>query len=153
MAKPLHKSVPTLYDRDFYAWTQDQAAKLRARVHNDIDWENAAEEIESLGRSQEDEIESRLNVLVMHLLKWRYQPEHISPSWRATIMEQRGRISKRLKLSPSLRSYPEKILADEYETARLRAAGETGLPESVFPESCPFTIKEILDPAFYPQAE
>ncbi len=61
MAKPQPADLP-LYERDFYAWTQDQAAKLRARAHNSIDWDNAAEELESLGDSQRNEIESRMNV-------------------------------------------------------------------------------------------
>ncbi|PSJ56314.1 DUF29 domain-containing protein [Kumtagia ephedrae] len=140
-----------VYEDDFALWCAQQGALLRAGRTSSLDRENLAEEIESLGRSQEDEIESRLNVLVMHLLKWCYQPQKCTPSWRATIIEQRMRISKRLKASPSLRNYPATVLDEEYVTARLRAAGETGLSEVIFPEGCPFTIEEILDPAFFPE--
>ncbi|GGE20608.1 hypothetical protein GCM10011390_44880 [Aureimonas endophytica] len=150
MAEPLKK--PTLYDTDFHAWTLDQAAKLRARAHNGIDWDHAAEEIESLGHSEESELESRLSVLVIHLLKWRFQPDERSGSWKGTIIEQRYRIGRRMRRSPSLKSYPRAILAEEYAYARQKAALETGLAESAFPPACPFAIEEILDPDFYPEA-
>ena len=88
MGKPLKKPAETadsLYETDFNAWLQDQAAKLRDRSHNDLDWENLAEEIESVGRSQKNEIRRRLQVLVLHLLKWQFQPGRRSESWRITI--------------------------------------------------------------------
>jgi hypothetical protein len=145
MGKALEKPDDTLYERDFYAWTQEQAAKLRGRAHNDIDWENAAEEIESLGRSDKYEIEHRMEVLLLHLLKWKYQPEKRKSGWRATITEQRGRIDRRIKESPSLRDYPSIILDDAYRIARAQAEEETGLPFDSFPEVSPFTVAEVLD--------
>ncbi len=151
------KTQTSLYERDFYAWTVDQAAKLRARAtfdnRGDIDWENAAEEIESVGDSQRSEIESRMNVLLLHLLKWARQPSHRSGSWKATIVEQRSRMRRRLAKSPSLRGYPAEVMAEEYALARTLAMVETGLPDGVFPLVCPFTIDQILDPDFYPDAE
>ena len=84
MGKLADPTEDSLYERDFYAWTQDQAEKLRGRAHNDIDWENVAEEIESVGRSQKKEIRSRLAVLMQHLLKWHFQPERRSHSWQST---------------------------------------------------------------------
>ncbi|WP_082529372.1 DUF29 domain-containing protein [Aurantimonas sp. Leaf443] len=144
-----------LYETDFYAWTQDQGARLRARAgfdnRGDIDWENAAEEIESLGRSEKREIENRLAILVLHLLKWRYQPTRRSRSWQATIIEQRRRIAREVLASPSLAAYPAAVLAEEYDFVRRKAAVETRQPETLFPPRCPFTIEEILDPAFYPE--
>ncbi|WP_062015558.1 DUF29 domain-containing protein [Aureimonas sp. AU4] len=155
MAKALPHE-PTLYERDFFAWTQDQAARLRARAafdnRGDIDWENAAEEIEDLGSSQRNEIESRLAVLLMHLLTWRFQPAERSNSGRATIAEQRLRLARRLRQNPRLRSYPGDILAEEYPLAKLRAVAETGLVPDAFPDACPFTIEDILDPDFLPEA-
>ncbi|WP_182086890.1 DUF29 domain-containing protein [Aureimonas sp. ME7] len=142
-----------LYDSDFYAWTQEQAAHLRARAHNSIDWDNAAEELESLGDSQRSEIESRLGVLLMHLLKWRYQPDQRCGSWKGTIVEQRNRIRRRIIKSPSLKHYPAEMLGEEYELARVQAAAETGFSESAFPISCPFRIEDVLDPDFYPDSE
>lgn len=150
MGKPLENPSDTLYGRDFYAWTQDQAAKLRARAHNDIDWENAAEEIASLGRSDKYEIEHRLEVLLVHLLKWNYQPEKRKTGWRATITEQRSRIRRRIEESPSLRNYPSSVINDAYRIARAQAEEETSIPFEAFPENCPFTVAEILDEDFLP---
>lgn len=152
MGKPLEKPVDSLYERDFYAWTREQAAKLRARAHNDVDWENAAEEIESLGRSDKYEIESRMEVLLLHLLKWKYQADKRKAGWEATATGQRLRILKRVKESPSLRAYPEAVLQDAYRIARAAAEGETGLPLGSFPEICPFPSERVLDETFWPEA-
>jgi hypothetical protein len=143
----------TIYDTDYALWCSEQGALLREGRLSDLDRENLAEEIESLGGSERDEIESRLDVLVMHLLKWRFQPEGRSSGWKGTIVEQRRRLERRLNRSPSLKFYPAEILTDVHESARLLAAGETGLPEDAFPETCPFTVEQILNTAFYPEAE
>jgi hypothetical protein len=140
------------YEGDFFAWTQHQGQRLRETRPSSIDWESVAEEIESLGRSEKGEIESRLNVLLLDLLKWQYQASRRKAGWRATILEQRRRIARRLGDSPSLTGYPAGILAEEYETARLKAAAETRLSERRFPEKCPFTVDQILDPDFWPDA-
>lgn len=138
------------YDEDFFAWTQEQAALLRTRRFSSIDIENIAEELESLGRSEKKEIRSRMTVLLTHLLKWGYQASKRSNSWRATLASQRKELRRELTDSPSLRSYPATVLSDLYETARLDASGETGLPLETFPAECPFTIEQILDPEFLP---
>ena len=154
MAEP--QRTTAVYEEDFYAWTQEQAAKLRARAsfdnRGDIDWENAAEEIESVGRSDRRELQSRLRVLVHHLLKWRFQAIERSSGWRRTIREQRRQIQLVLRDSPSLRPSLVEAAAEEYPHAVEDAIDETGLPETVFPPVCPFTIDEILDPDFYPEA-
>lgn len=149
---PLKKQThaPPLYDADFHRWTQDQGRALRERRAADVDWENVAEEIESLGRSERGEIASRLNVLLLHLLKWQFQPDSRSTSWRASIVEQRKKLQKLLRENPSLRAYPAEILAEEHEVARLKASGETDLPLSRFPETTPYSIADILSDAFYP---
>jgi len=136
------------YETDFYAWTQDQAEKLRARRANEIDWENAAEEIESLGRSDRRSIANNLNVVLVHLLKWIYQPDRRKGGWMASIIEHRDRLRRILGDSPSLRSYPADILAAEYASARRIAAAETELPLRAFPQTCPFSVEEALDPGF-----
>ncbi len=149
------KSEPAMqagYDTDFYAWTQDQAKRLREGDFRRLDIDNLVDEIETLGRSVKREIESRLNVLIVHLLKWRFQAERRSRSWKATIAEQRKRLARELNDNPSLRSYPATLLAEEYHSARLNASGETDLPEDTFPTSCPFTVEQILDPDFFPEA-
>jgi hypothetical protein len=145
--------TPTRYDQDFALWCVEQGAALRDGKLSAIDREHLAEEIEGLGGSEADEIGSRLNVLLIHLLKWRYQAQMRSSGWRGTIMEQRYRLARRLKRSPSLKAFPAEILAEEYVTARLHAAEETGLPEAVFPEECPFTIEQILADSFWPDTE
>ncbi len=150
MGKALEKPDDTLYERDFYAWTQEQARRLRARAHNEIDWENAAEEIESLGRSDKYEIEHRMEVLLLHLLKWKYQPERQKSGWRASIAEQRSRIERRISESPSLRNYPSIILDGAYRIARARAEDETGIAFDAFPDTCPFTLADVLDASFLP---
>jgi hypothetical protein len=140
------------YDGDYYAWSQDQGARLRAAKPKDIDWENLAEEIESLGRSDKRAIESDLAVVMVHLLKWAYQPQKRKAGWKASTIEHRIRIRKFLAESPSLRSYPAKVLAEQYDIARLKAAAETRLAQRTFPETCPFTIEQILDLTWYPEA-
>jgi Domain of unknown function DUF29 len=143
---------PAAYDADFHAWTQDQAARLRELRPNSLDWENIAEEIETLGRSEKREVENRLGVLLLHLLKWARQPDRRKSGWRATIVEQRRQLLRTLGENPSLATYPYAVLADQYEVARLRAIDETGLEDVDFPEACPFTIEQVLDPAFWPDA-
>jgi Domain of unknown function DUF29 len=140
------------YEADFHAWSKDQAAKLRVLRPLDIDWENIAEEIESLGGSQRREIRSRLVVLLTHLLKWAFQAGERSNSWRASIAGARKEILSELSESPSLKRYPAEILAGQYDLARLEASGQTGLALETFPETCPFTIEQVLAPSFWPDA-
>ena len=127
-------------------------ALLREGPLSDLDRENLAEEIESLGRSDKREIERRLKVLLVHLLKSQFQPERAKQGWKSTIVEQRRRIYKLVKESPSLRQYPTLVLAEEYEYARDDVAEETGLPVHAFPKTCPYSIADILDLKFYPEA-
>jgi hypothetical protein len=140
------------YDADFHAWSKDQAARLRELRPNSIDWENIAEEIEGLGGSQRREIRSRLIVLLTHLLKWAYQPGGRGNSWRGSIALARSEIASEVAESPSLRRYPGEELAAQYAFARLKASGQTKLALTTFPEACPFTISQVLDPDFWPEA-
>lgn len=140
------------YEADFAAWSKDQAERLRELRPNRIDWENIAEEIEGLGGSQRREIRSRLVVLLTHLLKWAYQPDQRSNSWRASVAGAREEILLELSESPSLKRYPGEVLARQYAIACLDASGQTELPLEVFPETCPFTIDQVLDPDFWPDA-
>src|SRR5215510_1676844 len=110
------KTPAPLYDHDFYAWTQEQAALLRAKKSRELDYPNLAEELEALGKRDRRELEHRLEVLVMHLLKWRYQSERRERSrgWRSTIREQRRRLARLLQDSPSLRAEVPAFLDDGY---------------------------------------
>lgn len=136
------------YDIDFYAWAMKSAELLRQRRWSELDVNNLAEEIEALGRSEKRELASRMAVLLLHLLKYAYQPELRCGSWRGSIAEQRHRIASLLEDSPSLRSTLTDIVKREYSNARHKALLETGL--AVLPESCPFTPERIMDPDFWP---
>jgi hypothetical protein len=141
----------TAYDQDFYAWTQEQAKLLRSGNLSQIDVENVAEELESMGRSDKREIDSRLEVLLMHLLKLQVQVRQRSPGWSGTIREQRRRITKLLRESPSLRPAIAQLIPEAYLEARDKASDETGLPESMFPTECPFTPDQIMAEDFLPE--
>lgn len=135
----------SLYEQDFYQWTQQMAAVLRNSHFDQLDIGNIAEEIESLGRSDRRELKSRLTVLLMHLLKWRYQPEQRSNSWRATILEQRMQILDLLSESPSLVSYLKGEVDWCYNNAKSLAAAKTGLTLATFPQDCPYLLTEALE--------
>jgi hypothetical protein len=136
--------VSDLYDRDFYAWANRQAALLRAGKLTDADIANIAEEIESMGRSEKRELVSRLNVLLLHLLKWRFQPERRSRSWEVSIANSRDDLTDHLADNPSLQAMLPEAVAQAYRRARRSASAETGLPESTFPMDCPWTFDEAM---------
>lgn len=141
----------TLYDTDFYAWTAEQAALLRAGRWSEADVENIAEEIESMGRSERRELVSRLTVLLMHLLKWQFQPTLRGRSWRSTIREQRYRLDRHLHHNPSLKSQLAEALEEAYALAVIRGERETALDGASFPPDCPFTFDEAIHPDFWPE--
>ncbi len=143
--------MSNVYDNDFYAWAMEQAALLRARRFDAADVDNIAEEIESMGRGEKRELVNRLAVLLLHLLKWRFQPGYRSPSWSATIREQRIRLRNQLKDNPSLKARLDEALAEAYELAVIGAARETGLPDGAFPASAPFPFEQAVDDAFWPE--
>jgi len=144
-----------LYEQDFYAWTQTTAKLIRAGKWDDLDREVLAEEVESLGRSEKRELEHRLEVLVMHLLKWCYQPAHreLSHSWYDTIREQRSQLARLLRDNPSLRPQVPAFLAAGYPEARQRAIGETRLYAAHCPDTCPWTAVQVLATEFWPDGE
>lgn len=140
----------TLYETDFYAWTQRQAALLRAEEFSEVDWNNLIEEIETFGRSDKRELSSRLEVLLMHLLEWQFQARKRGKSWRATIAEQRRRLRGLLAESPSLRAQLDEFVTNTYPDAVQAAVIETGLPPQTFPSQCPWRATQIMDEEFWP---
>mgnify|MGYP001305096412 CR=1 FL=1 len=130
------------YQQDYHAWTQHTAELIRQGRFAEIDVEHVAEELEDMGASKERELENRLGILLAHLLKWRYQPERRGASWEATIKEQRQRVARLLRKNPSLKADLEETHRDAYSDARLIARRETGLPEAVFPQNCPFSWEQ-----------
>ena len=133
------------YETDFYLWTQQQAALLRQGEFNrvDLDLANIAEEIESMGKRDRRSIESHLFVILLHLLKWQFQPSRRGKSWRLSIWNGRLDIARLLKDSPSLTPQLSALAIEEYPAARKQAANETGLPLTTFPDVCPFTVEQI----------
>jgi hypothetical protein len=139
-----------LYERDFYAWSRQQAELLRAGKLAEADIEHIAEEIDSMGRTEKRELVSRLSVLLLHMLKWQHQSEKRSPSWEASIRVQRNRLADHLDDNPSLKPLLPKALASAYRDAALEAVAETGLPGATFPATCPWTVQEVMDGGFRP---
>ena len=142
----------TLYDSDYFLWSEQQAALLRQGKLTLLDIENLAEEIESLGKSDRRALMSQVHRLLVHLLKWQFQPDRRSVSWEKSIRSARLSVSRILEDSPSLKDAMSARLAKEYDLARRDASRETGLPESVFPAQCPYSDAQILDERFPPQS-
>jgi hypothetical protein len=140
----------TIYERDFYAWTHAQANLLRNHQFTNLDLDNLIEEIESMGRSERRQLINRLEILLMHLLKWQHQSALRGRSWELTITEQRRRIAKLLRANPSLRTDLPDLLTEAYDDATFSAMRETGLPETTFPTTCPFTLAEALGEGWLP---
>jgi hypothetical protein len=138
------------YQTDFYAWAMEQASLLRAGRLSAADVANIAEEIESMGRGEKRELVNRLTILLLHLLKWHFQPGFRSPSWNSSIREQRIRLRSHLKDNPSLKSQLDEAFAEAYELAVIGAARETGLPETDFPKAAPYRFEQTVDDAFWP---
>jgi hypothetical protein len=139
------------YQDDFYAWAMEQAALLRAGRFSAADIENIAEEIESMGRGEKRELVNRLTVLLLHLLKWHFQPGFRSPSGSSSIREQRILLRSHLKDNPSLKAKLDESYAEAYELAVIGAARETGLPESGFPTRAPYRFEEAVEADFWPE--
>jgi hypothetical protein len=139
----------TTYEKDVAAWAHEQAQHIRERRFDALDIEHLAEEIEDVSRSDKRELISRMTVLLQHLLKWQFQSERRSQSWCATIVAQRDELADLIEQSPSLQSEMVKVLAKAYERAVKRAAIETGI--AGFPKSCPFSLDELQDEAFWPE--
>lgn len=137
-----------LYDEDFTLWTEQQASLLRRRAAGglvndaDLDWQNIAEEIESVGGNTRRELRNRLSRLLQHLLKWRYQPDQRTRSWRSTIRTQRQEIEELLTDNPSLQSKLPELFLAAYPRARADALEETGLLD--LPQVSPFTVEQAL---------
>jgi len=139
-----------LYDDDIVLWSERQGSLLRRRAAGELvndaelDWPHIAEEIESMGRAEQDQLIGRLSALLAHLLKWRFQPDRRGNGWRLTILEQRRRSARIVARNPSLRPRLDEILTEAYGDAVLIAGRETDLPEETFPLICPWTFEEAM---------
>jgi hypothetical protein len=133
-----------LYDRDFYAWSHEQATLLRAGKLSAADIAHIAEEIETLGRSEKRELVSRLVVLLQHRLKWQFQPSHRGRSWQLSIDNAQHAITEHLADNPSLKSKLADAMESAYYTARRQAAIETGIELDALPVQCPWTFEQAM---------
>ena len=145
---PAPDAGATSYDRDFYSWSLEQARLVREGRWSALDRENVAEEIESLGREQFNKLESAIRVLLVHMLKWDHQPARRSRSWAMSIKEQRLRLDYVVADNPGLRPRIGEAIARAYQRARLRATKETGLEESSFAPTCPYSWEDIVSRDF-----
>jgi hypothetical protein len=141
-----------LYRDDYLAWIEAQTALLRQGRLQDIDSDLLADEFETMGRRERNELVSRLVILIAHLLKWQYQSAHRTSCWRGSIVEQRVQISREMRLSPSLKAFLPQAIQDAYPDAVHIATQETGIAENAFPHVCPHGEAEILDEEFWPNA-
>jgi hypothetical protein len=144
-------SKSTLYERDFYLWLKVTIEQLQERKFSEVDLANLIEELESMGRSEKQALESNLQVVFMHLLKYKYQPKRRSNSWRFTILEHRDRLESAFENSPSLKTHFFEVFDKCYLKARRKAATETGLPIDTFPPKSPFTPEETLNADYLPE--
>jgi uncharacterized membrane-anchored protein YjiN (DUF445 family) len=143
-------SNSTLYDQDFYAWTNEQAQLLRSGKLSEADIEHIAEEIETMGKTEKRELVSRLTVLLLHLLKWQYQPNRRGSSWETSIANTRDDLVDHLADNPSLRAQLNTTIAAAYRRAHREAVNETGLEKSIFPSACPWSFEQMMDENFWP---
>ncbi|MGB5593088.1 MAG: DUF29 domain-containing protein [Crocosphaera sp.] len=151
MTTNVNVDTTTLYEKDFSLWLETTAQLLRNRQLEKLDYDNLIEEIEAMGRSEKHSLESNLVVILMHLLKYKYQPQKRSRSWLSSIFEHRRRLTKTFRTSPSLKRYYENVFDECYQYAVKQASIETGLPLEHFPNMSPFTSEETLDFDFLPQ--
>ena len=149
---------PDIYELDFDAWIKSQLLLLKQGRTGEIDVEHLIAELEDMGKSSLRELESRLIVLIAHLLKWRFQLQTLSTqwkefegkSWRNTIIEQRAQLSFLIKKVPSLKGSLHSAMSEAYPDARRLAIRETDLTPGTFPTDCPFTVEQLLDEDYYP---
>jgi hypothetical protein len=140
-----------LYEQDFCLWIEQAVKLLSENRLSELDRENLIEEISDMGSSQKQGLESNLEVVLMHLLKYKFQPEKRSNSWRSTLFEHRRRLHKAFKISPSLKRHFTDEFSDCYVAARKFAAIETGISIDTFPIASPFTVSQILDEDYLPE--
>ena len=145
--------METTYTTDFNKWVEQTAQLLRSRRWQDLDIQHLIEEVEDLGKSERRGVASQLTRLLLHLLKWQYQPQRRSDSWLDSITDARTQIDLAIADSPSLRSHPEEQLKQSYQRARRQAAKQSKMPLEVFPEDCPYALDLVLDEDWLPEAD
>lgn len=139
-----------LYEYDFHEWIEQQINLLKQGEMSKLDVIHLIEELEDMGKSNIRELESRFVILIAHLLKWQFQSKQQNSNWRGSINEQRVQLLRLLRKTPSLRRELTNAIADAYSDALEIATNETNLITSSFPNSCPYSVEQLLDKSFYP---
>lgn len=135
--------LPTLFLSDETAWLEAMAELIESGDHASLDYANLREYLTDMAKRDRREVESRLIALLLHILKWEFQPAHRSRSWQASILEQRQELEGLVDRGV-LRNHAEVVLPDSYRKAVARAVIETGLPAETFPEDCRYSFDELL---------
>jgi Domain of unknown function DUF29 len=138
------------YRLDFNAWVDETAQLLRDRRWQEVDVDHLIEEVQDLGKSEKRGISSQLTRLLLHLLKWEYQPQRRSDSWLDSITDARTQIELAIEDSLSLSTYPAQQLQQSYSRARRQAAQQMGLDSSTFPEVCFYPLERVLSEDWLP---
>ena len=141
-------NTANLYERDYYLWLSHTAQLIKEGKFSEVDAANLVEEIEDMGRSEKRAVKSNLIIVLVHLLKYKYQPAKRTNSWKSSIREHRRRLRDDFKASPSLQRYFKEVFDECYQDAREQSADETGLPLDNFPTESPFTPSEVLNPDY-----
>lgn len=134
-----------VHEQDFYLWTKQTAELLEAGLWQEVDLTNLIAEIKNMGSNDKHALKSNLRILLIHLLKWQFQPAYRTNSWMSSIVEHRQRIEELLEKSPSLKPYLEEVFKEVYPKAAKGAEKQTGLSLNIFPVDCPYTLQQILD--------
>jgi hypothetical protein len=141
-----------LYAEDIYAWARTTAALIRAGKWDEVDAALVAEEVEDVAASTYRAVSSAVYQILVHLLKWRYQPRRRSRSWQVSLVEHRNRVPRGVRQMRSLATQIPAMIEAEYPAACHKASVQTGLPLTTFPETCPWTEPQVLSQDFYPDA-
>lgn len=140
----------SVYEQDYCLWLEVTIQQLQTGELNQLDIIALIEELQGMSNSEKTALESNLRILLMHLLKYRYQPHKRSNSWLFTMREHRKRLLKAFQKSPSLKRYYETVFPECYQDGRELASDETGLSLQVFPDESPFTLEDTLNPEYLP---
>ncbi|NES01264.1 MAG: DUF29 domain-containing protein [Symploca sp. SIO1B1] len=151
MTTELTRASQSLYEQDYNLWLEKTIQQLQVRRFTELDLLNLIEELEGMSRREKRAIYSNLKIILMHLLKYRYQPAKRSNSWRSTIREHRQRLKRAFQDSPSLQAYCREIFLECYQDARELAADETGLVLEAFPKESPFSLEDTLTTEYLPE--
>lgn len=148
-----------LYDTDFHAWTQDQAAALRRAAQQPsnlgLDFDLLAEEIEDMGSEIVREIGSRLRVILTHLLLLELSPARDPRAhWASEIAEQRVELDGLLERNPGLRQRVPTLYGrasgNAIKAARLKLVTYGELDRHAMPDACLYTLEQVLDEDWFP---